>query len=275
MKNLLVHEASLYLHFCCPLPHRLQNSKPPPLQDSGGTGNLQSEWFSHSYLKPSHRIASAMSEDEEEEVESRFRGTPNAVTNITADQSTGLAEKPYQPSRFAVLKTQDNEEASYTPAAQRKLFLPSETPDSTQIPSRAFGQNMESHSKNAPNNWLDSLRHRKRSCPFDNDKDKQLASLPSNLKKTPQIANPKRQQQIQIILHPNFYTATPSKDCQKPETHPEEKCNANPRNDHRHQALPQEMEDCKLNAPQMTNQRSAVLSQQNALAILMTGKVDT
>ena len=215
-----------------------------------------------------------MSDDEEEEVESRFRGTPHAVTNFTAAKFKGSMENATQPLRFAGLKTHGNDEAALTSAALQNLAFPSKTLDSVQKTSCA----LTDHGKDMPSNWLDSLRHRKQACPFANDKTKQNASLPSTPRKPQQAAGGKRQQQVQTTLPSMFCRAAPRKTRQNAFIHPDEK--SSPKTSHqRGESLPQEMKACKLSIPQTSprdcNKRSSEPSQQGALEILMTGKLGT
>ena len=242
------------------------------LQDSSAANTLHSEWFSHSYLKASHR--DSLSNDEEEEVESRFRGTPLAVTTSTAKPSIGLPVSTSQPPGFADLKTPKSDEATVTPAGPQRLTCPSETPGSNHKMPCALAY----HRKDMPHNWMDSLRHRKRPCPFANDKSKQVASSPSTPKNLSQAASAKRQLQVQTTLPERYCRAAPRKTCQNAMVHSDARSNANP-SDQRAEHLPQKMEDCKLNIPQTSptacNQKSSNQSQQDALAILMTGKPGT
>ncbi len=249
------------------------------MQESFATDALQSEWFSHSYFKNSHRQPSQLSDDEEEEVESRFRGMPHAVA---IKQAASFPEIAHQPSRFAAQKLQVNyEPASKAAAAHPELSqsppsIMEEAPKQRQMGARG----LTDHSKESPGNWLENLRHRKRACPFASNKDKQASSLASTPKKhNPKAAGKDKPHQVQATL-PSMLCMSAAK------KRPLNTMNALPPdesfltngNERRHEALPNEMEYCSMEAPQAASaypdQWKTPASQQDALAILMAGKLN-
>ena len=250
------------------------------MQESFATEALQSEWFSHSYFKNSHRQPSQPSDDEEEEVESRFRGMPHAVA---IKQAASFPEIAHQPSRVAARKLQvKNELASKAAAAHPKLSQ-SPPPIMKEAPKQRHmgARGLTDHSKESPGNWLGNLRHRKRACPFASSKGKQASSPPSTSKKhNPKAAGKDKPHQVLATL-PSMLCISASK--KRPlntmnALPPDESFLANG-NEGGHEASANEMEIVSEESPQAASACSdlwkAPASQQDASAILMAGKLNT
>ena len=245
------------------------------LQESSETHNLPSDVFSHTYFKASQKHSSAVSDDEDEEVESRFRGAPQA---FTADLSASFTEPLPQSTKFALTKIQDKNVTNLMPAAHQKLLFSEEAAESDQSIPHALPQGLADHCKDTSSSWLDSLRHRKRPFPFAKDKQlKQAANIPSTpQKKTVPSAGAKKLPQGQTTLPSIYGKLTPQKSAQI--VLQAQESTISEANDRGHEALPEKMEDCKLTSPQTGQENykpSHTESQQNALAILMSGESAT